>query len=328
MCMPRHQRPQKLERQTIEAKNLAETNHKRFEEIAAHTGEFIWEGDADGLYTYANSACQSILGYSPVEIVGKMTFADLLHEKERDIVVKTFEELAAQKSPIVNLENTMIGKDGRTVYAVTNGIPMIGEDGQLIGYRGSDRDITKQYEAEAKLKDSENKFRMLVENVSDVLFTLKPDGTISYMSPAVKNLSGFEADDYVGKHFSMFIYKDDLEGVAYDFEQLRTGNYYPSEYRINTKHGNEVWVRSSTKAVNENTYSGIARDITSEKEAVKALKDSEAQYRMLFNANLDSLSIVYIEPDGGVSNFVEINDAGANIIGFSREELYAKVRQI
>lgn len=313
-----------LEKENVEAKNLAEANQKRFEEIADYTREFVWEVNAKGIYTYANSAVKHILGYDPHEIVGKRKWTDLLEESEKQALISQIEEIARQNKPIYNLENTLVAKNGRRVHVVTHGIPLTGPNGEQLGYRGSDRDVTKQYEAEEKLKESEKKYRLLVENVSDVLFTLKPDGTISYMSPAVKNLSGFEADDYLGKHFSQFVHKDDLESVAYDFEQLKTGNYYPSEYRINTKNGHEVWVRSSTRALNENSYSGIARDITNEKEAVKALKESEEQYRMLFNANMDSLSIVYIEPDGGVSNFVDMNDAGAAIIGFTKEELLHK----
>lgn len=442
----------KLEQETIVAKNLAEANQKRFDEIADYTGEFVWEVNAEGLYTYANSAVKTLLGYEPEELVGKLKWTDLLLESEKDALFEQISELAKQKVPFSNLENTLLTKKGRKVRVVTNGIPIIGPEGELLGYRGSDRDITQQYEAETKLrenevrtdqllhrtktvlfeldaegkyrylspslnaltgyhpedlvdkvhfydvvpeeykeafkkmafefigqqkpienlitplltvdgktiwietvampvsdrngnllvyrgsstdvtdkkkaidalKQSENKYRMLVENVSDVLFTLKPDGTISYISPTVKNLTGYEAEDYIGNHFSAFIHKADLESVAYDFEQIKTGNYYPSEYRINTKNGTEAWVRSSTKAVDETTYTGIARDITQEVKAARALKESEAQYRMLFNANMDSLSIVYIEPDGSVSNFVGMNDAGAAIIGYTKEELLNK----
>jgi PAS domain S-box-containing protein len=314
----------KLEQETIQAKNLAEVNQKRFDEIADYTGEFVWEVNAEGIYTYANSAVKTLLGYEPEELVGKMNCIELLTESEKSSLTSETEKIFESKAPISNLENTMLTKNGSVVRVVTNGIPITGPEGELLGYRGSDRDITQQYEVEIKLKASENKYRMLVENVSDVLFTLKPDGTISYISPTVKNLTGYETEDYIGNHFSAFIHKADLETVAYDFEQIKTGNYYPSEYRINTKNGTEVWVRSSTKAVDETTYTGIARDITQEVKAARALKESEAQYRMLFNANMDSLSIVYIEPDGSVSNFVGMNDAGAAIIGYTKEELLNK----
>ncbi|MDP3452159.1 MAG: PAS domain S-box protein [Bacteroidales bacterium] len=117
---------------------------QRFEQIAEHVGEFIWEVDSKGVYTYVNRAAISILGYTQEEIVGKMSCFDLMPEDERlkltDIVYKVF----ARKETIYNLENSAITKDGRRVYVITNGIPILDREGELFGYRGSSRDITEQ----------------------------------------------------------------------------------------------------------------------------------------------------------------------------------------
>lgn len=73
----------KLEQDTLDAKKLAEDNQKRFEEIATHTGEFFWEVDANGKYTYANLAVKTMLGYDPEELIGKKTYLDLVSNEEK-----------------------------------------------------------------------------------------------------------------------------------------------------------------------------------------------------------------------------------------------------
>lgn len=317
----------RLEREILVAKQLAETNQRRFEEIAEFTGEFIWEVDKNGMYTYVNSAVEKILGYSPEEMTGNMHFSDLVPQEDKEQLLPLVDQIFRKKEPIVALENVMIGKDGRRVFAITNGIPLLGADGELLGYRGSDRDMTSQVEAEARLEKSEAKYRQMVENINDVIFTLSADGAITYMSPAINNLSGYDPGHYIGRHFSVFIHQDHIEQIKADFEQIKAGNLYPSVYRINAKDGREIWIRSSTKPFmnekGETEYTGVAQNITRSRKAEKELKESEEKYRMLFNANKDSISIFCLNEDGQPAEFIEMNDAGASIIGYTREELLA-----
>lgn len=314
-----------LELEIIKSLNLARENQKRFEEIAEYNGEFIWEVDKNGVYTYVNKTATTILGYTRDEMLGRMSCFDLIPYEEKERIKSETEKIFEQKLPLKNLENNMIAKNGEKVFAVTNGIPILDADGNLTGYRGSDRDVTEIKDKEKALKASEQKFKQLVESINDVLFTLDHQGTITYMSPVVKSLSGFDAEKYTGAHFSEFVHPDYLSEIMNEFEQLKSGKSYPSEYPILTKSGEDVWVKSHTKpGVNEDgqiEYLGIAQNITESRKAAIEIKDSEEKYRMLFNANNDSISIFYIDENGKPSNFIEMNEAGAEIIGYTNEEL-------
>ncbi|MGM0466481.1 MAG: ATP-binding protein [Acidobacteriota bacterium] len=123
---------------------------KRFEDIAISSGDWIWEVDAGGKYTFASGREEQILGYTSEELMGKTPF-ELMPEKEAKRVGKIFEKIAAGKKPIVDLENRNLSKKGELVYLLTNGVPIIDSNGELAGYRGVNKDITEQKKAEEEI---------------------------------------------------------------------------------------------------------------------------------------------------------------------------------
>ncbi len=135
------------QRETMEELRNSE---KRFEDIALSSADWIWEIDRDGRYTFASGQVKRILGYETSEILGRTPF-DLMPQEEASRIRQTFIHLLQEKEPIVDLENWNLTKDGRRVCLLTNGLPILNERGDLIGYRGMDKDITEKKEAEAHL---------------------------------------------------------------------------------------------------------------------------------------------------------------------------------
>ncbi len=124
---------------------------ERFQAIALSSGDFVWESDAMGVYTYASGATERILGYSSDEIVGKTPF-DLVTEEDVGRVKKSFRDLALAKAPIVDFYSWITTRDGRQVYLVTNGVPIIDEHGNLKGYRGVAKDFTDSFNYQQDLE--------------------------------------------------------------------------------------------------------------------------------------------------------------------------------
>ncbi len=119
----------------------------RFSDVTFSLGDWVWETDENGVYTYSSGKGMDHFG----DVIGKTPF-DLMDEDESRRIRAIFSDLAAKKAPIKDLENCNINKDGDKVYLLTNGVPILDLDGKLRGYRGVDRDITEQ-----KRQDEEKK---------------------------------------------------------------------------------------------------------------------------------------------------------------------------
>ncbi len=122
-------------------------SENRFRDISRSMADWIWEIDENNRYTYVSNSVNKVLGYSAKELIGKTPF-DLMSEKERGKIERILNELISKTEPIVDLENWNFSKDGILVCLLTSGVPIVDEDGQTAGYRGVNKDITKQKELE------------------------------------------------------------------------------------------------------------------------------------------------------------------------------------
>lgn len=139
---------EELELRNRPAEEALRKSEERFRRIAETTGEFIWETDAKGLYTYASPSVEKILGYKPEEIVGKKYFYDLFVPAERERLKREAFEILIKKGTFRNFFNPNVHKNGEIVFLETRGLPILDDKGELLGYRGADTDITERKKAE------------------------------------------------------------------------------------------------------------------------------------------------------------------------------------
>jgi len=126
-------------------------SEERFKQVAESADEWIWEVNADGLYTYTSPIVEKILGYKPEEIVNKKHFYDFFLPDVRDNIKKAALEIFSRKEKIKSLINENLHKNGKITILETNGVPMLDGQGNLLGYRGVDKDITERKRAEEEL---------------------------------------------------------------------------------------------------------------------------------------------------------------------------------
>lgn len=134
-------------------------SEKKFKDISMAAPEWIWEVNEKGQYTFSSMKIKELLGYEPEEIIGKTPF-DLMPKDEAKKIGVVFGEIAKKKKPFSGLENWNLTKRGKRVLLETNGMPILDEKGNFLGYRGMDRDITEKKKAEQQAleaKDSKMK---------------------------------------------------------------------------------------------------------------------------------------------------------------------------
>ena len=134
-------------------------SERRFMQVAESAGEWIWEVDANGLYTYSSPMVEKMLGYTPEEIVGKKHFYELFHAENKAETKKQALQIFKYKDGLKEFVNQNVHKDGTIVWLSTTGSPILDKDGKLLGYQGVDTDITERRKVEEALKESEYFFK-------------------------------------------------------------------------------------------------------------------------------------------------------------------------
>jgi PAS domain S-box-containing protein len=145
------------------AEEALRESKERFRSLVETTSDWIWEVDADCVYTYGSPKVKDLLGYEPREIIGKRPF-DLMPPEEAKRVAAEFDPIVAARRAFSGLENVNLHKDGRTVVLETGGVPILDASGRFCGYRGIDRDITERKRTEEALRDARDELENRVRD--------------------------------------------------------------------------------------------------------------------------------------------------------------------
>jgi PAS domain S-box-containing protein len=147
------------------------------------------------------------------------------------------------------------------------------------------RRITEHRKVEKALVESEAKYRALVENISEVIFTLNDHDLITYVSPAIRNLTGYAPSDLMGKRFQEFIYAEDTVPFERGLDQARRGVAGPFEFRLITLRASVIWVQVSGKSLSDKPgmsgFHGVIADIHERKRVEDALRHATRQIILL-----------------------------------------------
>lgn len=132
-------------------KDSLQKTERRFLDLAENTPNWIWETDAEGTYTYSNPAVEKILGYRPEEVVGRRFYDFFPDELRQAQKLFCFAAMTAGGAAL-EFVNRFIRRDGQVVILETNAVPVLDKVGNLVGYRGIDRDITLSKRAEEQIR--------------------------------------------------------------------------------------------------------------------------------------------------------------------------------
>jgi PAS domain S-box-containing protein len=183
---------------------------------------------------------------------------------------------------------------GEIRWVHTLGSPVLDRHGALIGYRGITRDITSEKEAERRLAESEERYRLISENMRDIVAVHDPDGTIVYASPSLTRTLGYSVEKTFGKKPFAFIHPEDLEHVKQAVRDVVDGRSEASSvwYRFRHLDGHECWMESVIVPVRHpdgliRQYQTATREISQRKQAERALRASEERFRSLTELSSD-----------------------------------------
>ncbi len=270
------QRIKQLEAEAGKQKGPAERfeiSEKKFLVLIESADVWINEVDMNGVYTYVNPKVKDVLGYSQKEVIGRTIF-DFMPRKEIKRTSDFFKQITGEGKPFSEFVCSHIHKDGREIILEANGAPFYDYSGKITGYWGLGRDITKRVCAEEALRESEEKWRVLVENAPNIILILDRRGIIQFINRIKYSLS---IEDAIGKKHTDFVEPEYHEFVNDTIEQVflsgEPGSYI---HQGPGPEGGSLWYETQVGPLRKDgkveAVTLITTDITEFKENEEALR--------------------------------------------------------
>jgi PAS domain S-box-containing protein len=295
-------------------------SENRYRELFISSSDLIMIHDLEGRLLNVNPAVSKVSGYSPKEIVGR-PLSDFINprfrQQLRDQYVKQIREQGHSEGVVV-----LQTKDGIDHYIEYHSV-LVEKEGEKPYISASGRDITERMHAELRLRESEKRYRTILESIEEGYYEVDFSGTLTFVNDALCNIVGVSREELIGMNNRSYTTRETARKMYEVFNQVyRTGE--PAvlvDYEIIRKDGSTRVLEIST-SLNEDQvgkavgFRGLARDITERKETEEALRQSEERYRSLVENTMDGYFICEI-PSG---RFLFLNQRACDLYGYPMEE--------
>lgn len=284
----------------------------------------VWMTDTDGTCIYLNPKARSLLPAS--EVLYQADWMRFVHPDDARFVWLQFSQALQEKTEYQS-EYRVVRSDGSVRWVLDSAAPRFDEQGKFVGYNGTLLDVTAQHKALDDLEKSEQKYRLLAENASDLICHCDSKGQYLYVSPSYAAFIGIDGASCEKHNVFQSMHSDDMEILRKELRgQMESGvEGQAVEVRKRRKNGEYVWVGSKIKLIfgsDKKTVVGavtISRDITKERDARIEAERLSAENRDIIENSLDIIAT--LDQDGiGLS----INPAAKEIHGYELDEILGK----
>lgn len=262
-----------------EALSTLRISEERYRTLVETARDVIYTLSADGTITSLNPAFEHLTGWFRSDWLGK-PFAPLVHPDDLPFALMTFEQLLRGNTPKI-FELRIRTKAGHYMVAEFTKTPQM-RDGNIIGALGIARDVTDRKKAEENLRQSEEQFRLIAENVDDLIAMLDTEGRRIYNSPSYNKILG-DPEQLHGTEAFSEIHPEDRERIRRVFRQtVETGIGQRAEFRFLLKDGSVRYIESQGSVIKNADQTSekvivVSRDITERIQADEKIKKSEQQ---------------------------------------------------
>lgn len=311
-----------------EAEAALRTSEQRLSLALDAAEEGLWDWHIRDDDAYFSPRWMEMLGYGADELphTGE-TWKSLIHPDDLQHVLDALHKHIEDGEPY-DVEHRLKTKSGEWKWIQARGkIVTRDDEGRGVRMAGTHKDIDGRKRMEEVLRQNQERLRTLVENISDIVYSLDFDGKFTYVSPNWRDYLGHNPDDVVGRHFAEFVHPDDVTACQEFLERVIESGSRQRDVRYRVKHldGSYHWHTSSGSLARDKDgtplyYVGAAHDITEQYMAEKTSAENEERYRIISNTISDYAYSYIVGEDGSLRKDWS-TDAFHNITGYGRDEM-------
>ncbi|HLP80810.1 MAG TPA: PAS domain S-box protein, partial [Nitrosomonas sp.] len=320
----------------VTAHKLAEEALKKSEEKYRTVADFTYDWETwrapDGSYYYVSPSCKRISGYAAGEFLSDpLLLVKITHPDDRAKLIEHLDH-SSQDIPYHSeeLEFRVITPNGEVRWVSHSCIGVYGENGQWLGRRGSNRDITERKAADDAMRASEERYRRLTGAITDYIYTVQVEygqAVRTIHGPGCVAVTGYSPEEFDADPYLWYrmIWPEDRGLMQDEIKTLLAGRDIDSrEHRIIRKDGQVRWIRDTLSPhFNDHheliSYDGLIQDITERKLAEEALRESEEHYRRIIDTAYEGIWVV---DETYRTTFV--NARMMEMLGYTADEILGK----
>jgi PAS domain S-box-containing protein len=264
-------------------KEALQQSEQKFRNLVENANDIIYQLTPDGVFSYVSPNWVDILGHEIQEVEGKV-FTLFVHPDDLPICLGTLRRALENGEKQSGIEYRVKHKNGTWRWHTSNLSVLRDANGSILSVVGIARDISGRKQAEEALRESEERFRNLVESTHDLIWEIDENAVYTYVSPQIKDILGYDVEEVLGKTPFDFMPPEEAYSIT-EIMSNRVAWRLPIANLENTnihKNGHIVILETSgvpffDKTGNFKGYRGIDRDITKRKQTEEAIKQSKAQ---------------------------------------------------
>ena len=293
------------------------------EKLLKNLSDCIFEIDKKGTYTYYSENINNLLGYSSNELRDKTIFT-FMSKAEAKRVKRIFALHISNKEPIVDCESIYIHKNGHEITVLTNAIPILNENADVVSFQGIAKDISKKKDKEKETKILEERLALALRGSNDGVWDWNIIDNSVYFSPRWKEMLGFSDTELTNEvpTWADRIHPDDVEATWNSINEHVNSEteYYEGVHRLKHKDGHWVWILDRGKALYNSDgiatrMIGTHTDISKE----KAIQLKAMHQKQIIEQIHDS--VISTDLNGIITSW---NSASETLLGYTAKEAIGK----
>ncbi|MEJ2715896.1 MAG: PAS domain S-box protein [Deltaproteobacteria bacterium] len=296
-----------------QAEEALKESEKKYRELAELLPQFVYEVNEKGILTFVNRAGLEASGYSEKDGAKKMRAVTAFVPEDRERAARNVQRVMAGED-VGGVEYSLLTKEGSTIPVVTYASPIM-QNNRIVGIRGVATDVSELKRAEQALRESEEKYRLLVENANEAIMVIQ-DATIKFVNQQAVESIGYSEEELKSKQIQELVHPDDREATfARHLARLRGEKLSDTwSFRIIDARGNIRWLEMSAVLID---WEGRPATLNFASEITGRKQMEDERLRLATAIEQAAETIVITDTDGTT---LYVNPAFESTSGYTREE--------